>query len=213
MMKQITVNSILIVGVIYVSIITSLATFCPPPTFNRASTSKEAACEMVQENRGSNGDSERLPGFTRLPRVPEYVDGKPVKYQLPILPRQGRGVVTKGITSKETIIKETEPEVKYPPNYLLIWTAKWCDKCPYMKVIGDKLKEEGFDVFYIDVEKNEEKARQNRIAGIPVAVIYTDNEEVKRVIGISKETQKEQEARIREVLQKNTKESTNYDVY
>lgn len=209
-MKQRTVN---IIGVIYVTSAVIVATFCPPPTFNRVSISKEATGEMVQENRGSNGDSERLPGSTRLPRVPEYVDGKPVKYQLPILPKQGRGVVTKEITSKETIIKETESEIKYPSNYLLIWTAKWCPYCPYMKAVGDKLKEEDFDVFYIDLEENKEKARQDRIAGIPVAVIYTDNEEVKRVIGISKETQKEQETRIREVLQKNTKESTNYDVY
>lgn len=209
-MKQRTVN---IIGVIYVTIAIVVASFCPSPKINRVSIIERPACKMVQENRRGDGYSERLPGSTRLPRVPEYIDGKPVKYQLPILSKRGRGIVTEEVTSKRTAIKKTEPEIKYPSNYLLIWTAEWCDKCPYMKAVGDKLKGEGFDVFYIDLEENEKKAKQDRIAGIPVAVIYTNKEEVKRVIGISEKTQKKQETRIREVLQKNEKESNNYDVY
>lgn len=75
-----------------------------------------------------------------------------------------------------------------------------------MKVIGDKLKGEGFDVFYIDFDANREKAKEAKIAGIPVAIVYEAKEEVKRVIGVSKNTEKKVEAQIRKVLKKNGEE-------
>ncbi len=90
-----------------------------------------------------------------------------------------------------------------------------------MKVIGDKLKDEGFDVFYIDFDANRKKAKEAKIAGIPVAIVYEDKEEVKRIIGISKNTEKKVEAQIREILKKNggekekteRKEPDNYKIY
>lgn len=142
--------------------------------------------------------SKQLPESTILPSIPEYVDGQPVKYQMPL--KQNK-----------------KDEVKYPPNYLLIWTAKWCVNCSLMKTLGDKLEKENFDVFYIDFDKNEEKAKESMIGVLPTAIIYTDGEEVKRVVGIKKKTKKIVEAQIREALEKNEKDkkekSDDYDIY
>ena len=201
-MRQRTVN---ILGAIYVTTAFIVATFCPPPAYNRASPVKEPACTVGQETSRTDRDTERLYGPSGIPEIPEYVDGQPVKYYNPATLRQEK-------EASATTVTEAE-DVNFPPNYLLIWKAEWCNKCPLMKEIGDKLKDEGFDVHYIDFDKNQKKARRDNIAGLPVAVIYTDGEEVKRVIGISEKSQKKQEKRIRAVLKKNKKESTNYVVY
>lgn len=106
------------------------------------------------------------------------------------------------------------PEINYPPNYLLIWAADWCPKCPRMEAIGDKLSKEGFDVFVVDFDVNRRMARKNKIAALPVAIVYTSSKEVKRITGISVQTEKRVEAQIREVLKKNKKEEIdNYDIY
>lgn len=119
--------------------------------------------------------------------VPEYVDNQPVKYQI------------------------FKAGIDYPPNYLLIWTADWCIKCPQMIAIGKKLEGEGFSVFYLNMMTNKKKAREDRIALLPTAIIYTDNEEVKRIIGFDPEI--DAEARIREALKKNKDEPNDYDIY
>lgn len=200
-MKQKTLN---ILGAIYVTVAIALATFCSPPTFNWTRVIEKPTCTVDQETGRVDRYNERLFGPSGIPETPEYVDGQPVKYQ---------NSAGKRVTLEETATKKTKAEVKYPSNYLLIWTAEWCSPCKYMKAVGSELTEEGFDVFYIDFDKNQEKAKRDNIAGLPVAVIYTSGEEVKRIIGISKKSQKKQEKRIREVLKKNKKDSIDYIVY
>jgi len=201
MIKQvIAISTLMIAGVFHVPIISTLASFCPSTEINRSGIVKGEACQLAGQDRRSDRYSERLPGSKRLPNIPEYVDGQPVKYQMPPLPKQS---------------EKAEAKVKYPPNCLLIWTAEWCSKCSRMKAIGDKLKQEGFDVFYIDFDKNKEEARESKIDGVPMAIIYTDSKEVRRIVGINQKTEKKVEVQIREVLKKNGEKEKpdNYDVY
>lgn len=181
-------------GVIYVSIVSIVAASSSFAEVDRVSMVNEETCQLAGQDRGSDRHSARLFGPARLPAIPEYIDGKPVKYQMPISP------------------KKMETKVEYSSNCLLIWTAKWCVNCAQMKVIGEKLKKEGFDVFYIDFDENEEKAKEDKIASLPTVVVYTGSEEVKRIIGVNRKTKKEAEAQIREVLKKN-EEPNNYDIY
>lgn len=188
---------IIMLGAIYVSIAITVATFYQSTEVDCNSVITGQTCKMVEENQRSNRHSERLPGPTRVPKIPEYVDGRPVKYQMP--------------PAKKMVTKKAE--VNYPANYLLIWTAKWCPKCSQMEVIGNKLKAEGFDVFYIDFDKNRKKAREDKIAALPTAIIYTDKEEIRRVIGVSPQNKMQVEARIRKFLKKNGEKPGDYELH
>jgi len=123
-------------------------------------------------------------------------------HQLATQDKQSNGYTGRlsGSTRLSTV---SEKEVSYPPNYLLIWSADWCPFCPRMKTIGDKLKNEGFDVFYIDLDTNQKQARKDKITSIPVAVVYATDKEVERFVGISQRTEARVEAQIRKILRKN----------
>lgn len=192
---------IITIGLIYVTLAYTVAAFCPPVEVNRISAVEGQACEMVGEGRRGDEHSGRLLRPARLSKTSKHIDGKSAQYRPP------------ATSAKEAAAKVATAEVKYPPNYLLIWTAKWCQYCPQMKVVGDKLKEEGFDVFYIDFDGNQKEAKKNSIALLPTAVVYTSGEEVKRVIGINPKVSKKVEAQIRGVLEKNGKKTTDYAVY
>lgn len=124
---------------------------------------------------------------------PEYVNGKPVKYQI------------------SPIMKDDK--VEYPPNYLVIWTARWCAKCPTMKAIGDKLSKEGYDVFYIDYDKNVEEATEKHVQALPTAIVYEDYKEVGRIVGVSLRTKSKVENQLRQVLKKNEEEKEDANDY
>lgn len=182
----------IILGVICVTLIAALAEICRPVEVNRVSTVERQESRLALEDRRGDGHSQRLLGSQRLPEKPEYIDGKPAKYQDP---------VTKGKAAEEA-------EVGYPSNYLLVWTAKWCGSCKNVKAITEQLRAEGFDVYYIDYDKNTKEAKKNGVKSLPTSIVYTDGEEVKRVVGTTNA-----EEQIREALKKNTKEPSDYDVY
>ena len=179
-----------VLGVTCVATIAIMAQICRPVEVNRVSVVERQESRLALEDRGGDGNSERLLGSQRLPRIPEYIDGKPAKYQDPI---------TKRKTAEEAT-------VSYPANYLLIWTADWCGYCKDMKVIAEMLRAEGFDVYYIDFDDNRDKARECSVTSLPTTIVYTAGKEAKRFIGICKAEQ------IRDVLKKNEKEEA-YHVY
>jgi thiol-disulfide isomerase/thioredoxin len=168
-----------------------MAQICRPVEINRVSVVERQESRLALEDRGGDGHSQRLLGSPRLPRVPEYVDGKPAKYQDPITKRQAPG----------------ETAVEYPDNYLLIWTADWCGYCKEMKVIAEELRAEGFDVYYIDFDENRDKARECSVTSLPTTIVYTEGTEAQRFIGIRKAEQ------IRDVLKKNEKEPDSHAIY
>jgi thiol-disulfide isomerase/thioredoxin len=192
-------------GVSY-AIVFIMASFYTSIKVNRLGNETGEAYRLGHQDKRSDRPGRQIFGCTGL----SLVNSQTVRCQTPYT------------SAKEAAAPQQKKKVNYPANYLLIWTAKWCPKCPLMKTIGDRLKAEGFDVFYIDFDAYRQEAKEAKIAGIPVAIIYEDGEEVKRVIGVSKKTKKKVEAQIRKVLKKNTEEEEkekeerapdNYDIY
>jgi thiol-disulfide isomerase/thioredoxin len=179
-----------VLGVTLVTTLIYLAQICRPVEVNRVNLVERQESRLAVEDRRGDGNSQRLLGLQRLSKIPEYIDGKPAKYQDPITKREA---------SEETA-------VVYPDNYLLIWTADWCGYCKDMKVIAEILRAEGFDVYYIDFDDNRDKARECSVTSLPTTIVYTDGKEAKRFVGIRKAEQ------IRDVLKKNEKEEA-YNVY
>jgi protein-disulfide isomerase len=81
-----------------------------------------------------------------------------------------------------------------------------------MKELGERLKAEGYDVFYVDFDKNKEEARENGIRAVPTAIVHGGGEEIHRVVGISAENQRSVEAEIRKNLRKNN-QPDEYEIY
>ena len=179
-----------VLGVMCATTIIYLAEICGPAEVNRVSIVERQESRLALEDRGGDGDSERLLRSQRLPKIPEHVDGKPAKYQ---------PLITKREASEETA-------VVYPPNYLLVWTADWCGACKKLKATTEELRAEGFDIYYIDYDENSKEAKKAGVKSLPTSIAYTDGKEAKRFIGICKADT------IRDVLKKNEKEEA-YNVY
>ena len=64
------------------------------------------------------------------------------------------------------------------------YSAKWCEPCKIYKPIIQKLKNEGVNVNMYDIEKDKEKSTEKGIMSIPVTIIYDDDKELTRLIGI-----------------------------
>lgn len=178
-------------GVTLGTLIFALASIRSSVEVDRVGVVERQESRLALKDRGGDGHSQRLLGPQRLPRVPEYIDGKPAKYQAPVTKRQASG----------------EARVKYPDNYLLIWTADWCKYCKDMKVIAAVLRAEGFDVYYIDFDENRKKARECNVTSLPTTIVYAGGKEVKRLVGT-----RNAEKQIRGVLKKNEKKEA-YHVY
>ena len=54
----------------------------------------------------------------------------------------------------------------------------------YQPVLADLKKNEGYDIKFIDVDKNSEKASKKNIMSVPVTIIYKDDKEWERLIGL-----------------------------
>lgn len=181
-----------VLGVTCATTLIYLATFCSTTEINRTSIVERQESRLVIEDRRSDGHSERLLRSRRLPEKPEYIDGKSARYP---------DLVTEGEASEEA-------EVGYPSNYLLVWTAKWCGACKKLRAVTEELRAEGFDVYYIDYDENSKEAKKSGVKSLPTSIVYTDGEEVKRVVGTTNAKKQ-----IRKVLEKNTKEPNDYNVY
>ncbi len=189
-----------VIGVTYVAIIAVVAAFCIFASVHVASAGEREAGRLVEETQRIDAASRRLPGSSRLPATPEYVDGKPVKYKI--------GRDKEGDAPKKE--KEQEKAAITPTNYLVIWTADWCPYCPKMKAIGKKLEAEGFCVVFIDFDANRDEAKKLRIRSIPTSIIYTNGKETTRLIGVGKQIEKY----IRASLQKDSNTAPDdYNIY
>jgi len=178
--------SILIGVCCYASTFLAVETIGKIDSFNRVGDIQGTTYQLAEEDRRRDGDSKRFSGPSRMSATPEYVNGQPVKYQAP----------------------PTEAKTE-PLNYLLIWSADWCKNCPDMKKIGDKLAKEGFEVIHIDFDSNQKRAKEDKVGSLPMAVVYTDGEEIVRIIGLG-DGKKSVETQIRKVLKKNIIEYSLY---
>ena len=65
------------------------------------------------------------------------------------------------------------------------FTATWCGPCQRFKPIMQEVANEGHAVQFIDIDSQEDLARQYNVRSVPTVVIEQNGSEVNRLIGAS----------------------------
>ena len=65
------------------------------------------------------------------------------------------------------------------------FTATWCGPCQQFKPIMTEIANEGHSVQFIDIDSQEDLARQHNVRSVPTVVIEENGSEVNRLIGAS----------------------------
>ncbi len=90
----------------------------------------------------------------------------------------------KHITNKEF----NEEVLKSESKVLVDFYADWCGPCRMLAPVMDKIGEE-YNVYKINIDDEEELAKQYGIMSIPCVISFKDGKEVERSIGlVDKET-------------------------
>lgn len=114
-------------------------------------------------------------GFTELYNM----DGGMLEWDA--LGLDGGKVAAKGLTKADF-----EKLIRSKKEVLFDFTAKWCSPCKKMAISIEKLKTELKDdekIITIDVEENEELAKELKIDCLPTLIFYEDNKMIWKNIG------------------------------
>jgi len=65
------------------------------------------------------------------------------------------------------------------------FTATWCGPCQQFKPIMQEIANEGHSVQFIDIDSQENLARQYNVRSVPTVIIEQNGSEVNRLIGAS----------------------------
>ena len=65
------------------------------------------------------------------------------------------------------------------------FTATWCGPCQRFKPIMQEVANEGHSVQFIDIDSQEDLARQYNVRSVPTVIIEQNGSEVNRHIGAS----------------------------
>ena len=65
------------------------------------------------------------------------------------------------------------------------FTATWCGPCQRFKPIMEEVANEGHSVQFIDIDSQENLARQYNVRSVPTVVVEQNGSEVNRLIGVS----------------------------
>ena len=65
------------------------------------------------------------------------------------------------------------------------FTATWCGPCQRFKPIMQEVANEGHSVQFIDIDSQEDLARQYNVRSVPTVIIEQNGSEVNRLIGVS----------------------------
>ena len=65
------------------------------------------------------------------------------------------------------------------------FTATWCGPCQRFKPIMQEVANEGHSVQFIDIDSQEDFARQYNVRSVPTVIIEQNGSEVNRLIGAS----------------------------
>ena len=63
------------------------------------------------------------------------------------------------------------------------FSATWCGPCQTFKPIMNEIANEGHSVQFIDIDQQEDLARQYNVRSVPTVVIEHNGSEVNRLIG------------------------------
>jgi len=63
------------------------------------------------------------------------------------------------------------------------FSATWCGPCQTFKPIMNEISNEGHSVQFIDIDQQEDLARQYNVRSVPTVVIEQNGSEVNRLIG------------------------------
>jgi thioredoxin 1 len=63
------------------------------------------------------------------------------------------------------------------------FTATWCGPCQQFKPIMEELKSDGLPIEIIDIDSNEDLAREFVVRSVPTTIIMDGEVEVERFIG------------------------------
>lgn len=87
---------------------------------------------------------------------------------------------------------------------IVAFGASWCEPCRQMKPIEDKLRAEGVDIRYVDIDANPVLKRAYRVSRVPTFVYLaetpTGNYECDRLVGVQTEQTLRQFCRPRVLL-------------
>lgn len=66
-----------------------------------------------------------------------------------------------------------------------MFSAQWCNPCKQAKPVFQQLKESTSDVQFeiIDIDEQEQMAKDFNVTGVPTFMLIEDGEEVKRLVG------------------------------
>jgi len=155
------------IGVCYVAF-AIVASSGPLDAVDSTLPEERSADKLVQEDRRSDLNSQRLPGPERNRSSKIFHGWLPTPEA--IVPR------------RET--EEVEGEtIQFKPNCLILWTAEWCPHCKDMKPVVRKLKSQGYTVYVLDFDENRELAASMGVRSLPTSIIHTNSVEVNRYVG------------------------------
>jgi|TARA_B100000035_G_scaffold315080_1_gene333813 thioredoxin 1 len=63
------------------------------------------------------------------------------------------------------------------------FSATWCGPCQSYKPIMEQLSSEGHNIEFIDIDSQEDMARQYNVRSVPTTVIEENGNEISRFIG------------------------------
>ncbi len=72
---------------------------------------------------------------------------------------------------------------------LVDFNADWCGPCQMMKPILEEFAEKNANVKVVgvNVDDNEDLAREYEVSGIPCMILFSEGKETKRIVGLQSE--------------------------
>lgn len=159
-----------ILGVAYVCFALIMATSSQTIPLNSDGSIQGHQDRLEQENRRSDGYSQRLHGPSRSAQAERHFGWRPEYIQ---------SANAEAATEATAI---TSPV--FQPNCMILWTAEWCPACKSMYPIAKMLQAEGYTVYILDFDKNKALAKKMRVQYLPTTLIRRYGVEVTRRTGV-----------------------------
>ena len=64
------------------------------------------------------------------------------------------------------------------------FSATWCGPCKSFKPVMNEIAGEGYQIAFLDVDKNKDMASQYNIRAVPTIIIEENGVEVDRIMGV-----------------------------